>query len=307
MRSRVNLPAMCARALSESMDIRTMTAVVREIIPNYDIHERTGFPPSIAIPSQDVARQIVSDVIQESRLLQLISSLIDMHELGRMGRRYPIPNIRAIVQEVLENGYLFDQENRMFVENPTVRKTRNWGALAPGHEYTIAFLRVDIVENSQLVRNYSASTIQKAYGALRDIVTVAVEKRNGRVWRWEGDGGLAAFFFNDKHQKATLAAMEIVHELHIYNLIGCPLSSPLAARIAVHSGPVDYTDSDESLKQSPTLSKLVEIEEQHTRPLSVTISSVVKVMLDSLLSSEFIPLSNDSQGMYFNYSLQWEA
>ncbi|HUX20289.1 MAG TPA: hypothetical protein VMW69_03550, partial [Spirochaetia bacterium] len=113
MRSRVNLPAMCVRALSESMDIRTMTSVIREIIPNYDIHERTGFPPSIAIPSQDVARQIVNDVAKENRLLQLIASLIDLHELGLMGRRYPIPHIRLIVQEVLENGYLFDQEYRM--------------------------------------------------------------------------------------------------------------------------------------------------------------------------------------------------
>lgn len=307
MRSRVNLPAMCARALSESMDTGTMTAVVRDIIPNYDIHERTGFPPSIAIPGQDVARQIVSDVLRENRLLQLISSLIDVHELGRMGRRYPIQNLRTIVQEVLEKGFLYDQESRMFVENPTVRKTRNWGALNVGHEYTIAFLRLDIVENSQLVRSYPASTIEKTYSALRDIVAIAVEKRNGRIWRWEGDGGLAAFYFRDKHQKATLAAMEIIHELYLYNLISCPLASPLAVRIAVHSGPIDYTESDESLKQSPTLSHLIEIEEQYTRPLSVTISSVVKVMLDSLVSNEFIPMSSDSLGMYFNYALTWES
>lgn len=306
MRGRINLPALCVRALAESMDIRTMTTVVREIIPNYDIYERSGFPPSIAIPNQDVARQIVSDVIHENRFLQLIGNLIDVHELGLMGRRYPIPYIRTIVQEVIENGYLFDQENRMFVENPSVRKTRNWGALLPGSEYTMAFLQIDIVENSQLVRKHSADTIEQAYRGLRDIVIQAVEKRNGRVWNWEGDGGLAAFCFSDKHQKATLSAMEIVHELHLYNLIACPLASPLAARIAVHSGPVEYTENNEALKQSPTLSQLLEIEEEHTHPLSVTISSVVKVMLDAVVSSEFSPLSNDSQGMYFSYTLRWE-
>ncbi len=306
MRSRVNLPALCVRALSEAMDTRTMTSMVRDIIPNYDIHDRTGFPPSIAIPNRDVARQIVNDVVKENRLLQLIGSLIDIHELGLMGRRYPIPQIRTIVQEVMENGYLFDQEHRMFVENPQVRKTRNWGALITGREYTFALLRIDIVKNSQLVRNYAAATIQQAYRGLRDIVVAAVERRNGRVWKWEGDGGLAAFFFADKHQKATLAAMEIVHELFIFNKTECPLSSPLAARIAVHSGPVDYSDNDENLKQSPTLSQVVEIEAQHTRPQTVTISSVVKVMLDAIVSNEFKPLSDDSQGMYFSYSLEWE-
>lgn len=307
MRSRVNLPALCARALSESMDLRTMTSVVRDIIPNYDIHERTGFPSSIAIPSRDVARQIVNDVMQERRLLQLIGSLIDIHELGVMGRRNPIPHIQLIVQEVMENGYLFDQKNRMFVENPAVRKTRNWGALLPGKEYIFAFLRIDIVKNSLLVRNHTAITIRKAYGALRDIVLASVEKRNGRLWKWEGDGGLAAFFFEDKHQRATLSAMEIIHELFLYNRIACPLPSPLAARIAVHSGPVDYSDNDETLKQNPTLSRLMEVEERLTRPQSITISSVVRVMLDAILSNEFEPLSDDSQGTYFNYSLKWES
>jgi class 3 adenylate cyclase len=284
-----------------------MTSVVRDIIPNYDIHERTGFPSSIAIPSRDVARQIVNDVMQERRLLQLIGSLIDIHELGVMGRRNPIPHIQLIVQEVMENGYLFDQKNRMFVENPAVRKTRNWGALLPGKEYIFAFLRIDIVKNSLLVRNHTAITIRKAYGALRDIVLASVEKRNGRLWKWEGDGGLAAFFFEDKHQRATLSAMEIIHELFLYNRIACPLPSPLAARIAVHSGPVDYSDNDETLKQNPTLSRLMEVEERLTRPQSITISSVVRVMLDAILSNEFEPLSDDSQGTYFNYSLKWES
>ena len=307
MRSRVNLPEICVRALSESMDIRTMTAVVQEIIPNYDIYERTGFPSSMAIPNRDVARQIVSDLIHENLFLQFVSTLIDVHDAGLMGRRYPIPYIRTIVQEVIEKGYLFDQESRMFVENPAVRKTRNWGALLPGKEYTFAFLRLDIVENSQLVRSYSAATIRQVYGALRDIVAMAVEKRNGRIWNWEGDGGFAAFYFSDKHQKATLAAMEIVHELHIYTSISCPFASPLAVRIAVHSGPVEYSESNEAMKQTPTLTQLLEIEEQHTRPSSVTISSVVKVMLDAIVARAFAPLSNDSQGMYFNYELRWEA
>ena len=49
-------------ALSESMDLTTMTKLAREFISDYDLYERTGFPESFSIPRQDAAKQIVRDI-----------------------------------------------------------------------------------------------------------------------------------------------------------------------------------------------------------------------------------------------------
>jgi hypothetical protein len=38
-------------------------------------------------------------------------------------------------------------------------------------------------------------------------VVTAVYRRNGRVWRWEGDGGVLAFLFGDKNVQAALAGI----------------------------------------------------------------------------------------------------
>lgn len=306
VRGRVNLPAMCERALVEAMDPHTMTKIANELIQNYDIYERTGFPQSMSIPGRDVAHRIVEDVVRAGKLLELIAALVEVQENGMRGRAYTIPNLRMIIQEVSEKGFVYDPENKIFIENSSMRKTRNWGALREGEDYTIAFLRLDIVGNSQLVRRYPMAQIRKSYDDLRDITIRAAERRNGRIWQWEGDGGLAAFFFGNKHQAATLTAMEIVHELHIYNLTSCPLPAPLNIRIAVHSGSCEYSEHEETLRQNATLKTLTEIEESHTEPQTVTISSVVKVMLDALVSGQFSQLNTTTQGAYFGYALRWE-
>jgi hypothetical protein len=48
------------------------------------------------------------------------------------------------------------------------------------------------------VRKYPADVIEKTYEDLRLMVEGAIDKRNGRIWSWEGDGGLVAFFFSHK-------------------------------------------------------------------------------------------------------------
>jgi hypothetical protein len=39
---------------------------------------------------------------------------------------------------------------------------------------------------------------------LKDIVDIAIERRNCKVWRWEGDGGFVAFYFSDKNLLAVV-------------------------------------------------------------------------------------------------------
>lgn len=170
----------CTRAIAEAMDIRAITATARELFPGYDLYERTGFPQSIPIPNQSAAKQIITDIVNEDLLLPFISILIDIHENGRRGRRYNISLLRQIIKEVFELGFIYDSENAIFVEDSRIRKTRNWGVLHEGYEYTICFMRLDVAGNSSLVRHYPKEIIKKAYTDLRSIVTRVIDKRDGQ-------------------------------------------------------------------------------------------------------------------------------
>ncbi|MFC1671111.1 hypothetical protein ACFL20_12040 [Spirochaetota bacterium] len=294
------------KSVAESMDVHTMVTLAKMFIHNYDLNKRTGIPENIPIQKRDAAKQIVRDINQSNLLLHFICQLIEIKYVGLMAKKYNIIYLNKIIDEVLKLGFIFDSENKMFVEDSNVRRTRNWGTLREDEDYVFTFVRLDIVGNSKLVREYPDAIIKSTYSDLRKIVDYAIDVREGRVWNWEGDGGLIAFYFSNKYQLATLSAMEIAHELFMYNLSKCKLKKPLQVRIAVHGGLCGYTSDYEELMKNEVIKKTIEIEAKYTKPNTVTISNMVGEAIDENLLKQFVLIKGEARSNYHNYELRWE-
>lgn len=306
MRVRSRLRNLCIRALTQSMDVKTMVALTRRVVGSYDLHERCGFPRSVAIPNRDAAAQIVEDMISGSNFLQFVGLLIDVNRKGFVGRKIPIRGIDHIVAEVMDAGMVYDPETHSFVEVSGRRQTTNWGVIREGDVHTFGFLRFDIVGNSRLVREYEEPVVMKAYGDLRDIIQTIIERRNGRLWSWEGDGGLAAFFTDEVNSAAALSGMEILNEMVLYNALQCPLDEPLRLRLAAHSGTSEYRSSVEDI-QSATVKKVYQVEAHLTQPNSLTVTDTVFYSLDPLLESWFHAVGSEGDMNCFRYAVTFES
>lgn len=297
-----------ANSLTSSIDIKTMTYIARTLVSaTYNIHERTGYPASISIPKRDAVIQIIQDIIAMNLYLEFIAMLIDIQESGYKGTKFTIINLRNIVEGVLERGYLYEKDIGRFVENPAVRISGDWGFLQSGTEYTITFLRIDLVKNTELVKNNPKEIVEQTYSDIKTIVQKTVESRNGRLWSWEGDGGIAAFVLSSRHQAATLSAIDILHQLTLYCGTSCKLSDPLAIRMAVHNGPYEHTGSFTELNKSETIQQLTKIEHEYTKPNTITISIVVRNMLDDIIARQFELIEDFGHYQYFTYTIRWES
>jgi hypothetical protein len=292
-------------ALSQSMPVDQMQRVTRRVIPNYDIYERSGFPSAIPIPRADAARHILKDLTSEGLLIKYIEALIDITSNGSMGRDVRIALLPRIIAEIEEQGFHYSPEKGIFVEAESGKRTMGWGTLAEGRTYEFALLRIDIVGNTELVRRYTHEQVSAAYATVRDLVTRLVEKREGRIWSWEGDGALAAFYFLDKTIQATLCGMEITHDLFMYNLLGRALPEPILARLAVHAGPCRFM---RSAKESggDTIRRVELQESQYTTPGCLTVSPGIFTDLGSKLSPLFLPIPGPENGSVYRYSLECE-
>lgn len=286
------------------MDVKTMLAIAHRVFGAYDIHERTGYPRSVPIPNQEAAAQIIQDAADNDLFLPFVALLLEIDKNGFRGRRYRIPRLRDILLEVIELGYSYDEERGTFVENAVERQTKNWGVLRQNDLYRLAFLRLDVVSSSKLVRENSEERMAAAYRALREIVQRAVHARNGRLWSWEGDGGTAAFYTDDIHASAVHCALEVLHELLIYNAITNTISRKLAVRMAVHSGRIQYRHDFDEL-QSDVIKRVMALECNHTASDSVTISETVYRSIDSRVAARFVSLSGNGDSPLFGYSLEF--
>ena len=298
---------LATKALSESMDVNMMTHLAKEIIDGYDLYRSTGFRNSMVIPQLDAAKQIVSDIAKSGLFFLFISLLIQLHTVGYKGRIYPISNLMEIMRMIHEDfGYIYDTENRRFVEDPSIRRTRNWGTFIEGHDYVLSFLRIDIAGSSQIVRKHPENLVRAAYGDFRKIVERAIYKRNGRIWNWEGDGGLIAFYFASKSKLATLSGIEILNELFIYNAVHCRLGEPLNVRIAVNTGTIQYTQDSEDIMKNDFIKETLQIESKYTKPNSMTITNTVSSKLNASLLEGFEIVTVDPRTKYYAYSITME-
>ena len=291
-------------ALSQS-SVHSMQRLARMAIPGYDLHQRSGFPETIDVPKVDAAEQITLDMTQEGMLKEFIELLVKVDRDGLMGRPVPIPTLPQILKEMTDMGYAFNAEYGVFVESDQRGRTKGWGVLREGQSYEIAFLSMDIVGNSELVREYPEDKVKSAYNDLKTIVSRAVAKRNGRTWTWEGDGGLSAFYFGNKNTQVTLAGMEILLELFMYNLLESPFpGDALKLRVVAHTGPCQFSNNIRSV-QSSTLQRLYQIESQLAQPDSLTLSTNVYTDLGTKLESFFKSVAVRG-GHLYRYRLGWE-
>lgn len=307
MKIQTRLATLFITALSQSMPVELMVKVARKVIPDYDIYERSGFPPSIPIPRVDAARQILRDFIRENSFLRLIESLLDVHQHGDMGREVRIPLLSRIIAEIEGQGLIYSKQRGMFVEEAKAGRARTmgWGTLREGRSYELALLRFDTVGNSDLVRRYPKALIDSTFAAFRHILTRIVEKRDGRIWSWEGDGGLAAFYFLDKTIQATLCGMEMLNELFLFNLLGSEIPEPLSVRLAVHAGPCKFVASARDAA-GDTIRRIELLESRYTKPDSLTVSPGVYTDLGSKLTPLFTPVNGPENGSVYRYGLEWQ-
>ena len=305
MKINSTLKRLLVKALAESTETETMVKIVRNIIPFYNVYESSGFPENIPMPTQDAANHIISDLITEGLVIRFVITLIDIYQNGLMGKKMQIKKLPQILKELEILGYIYNPETKNFEENVRKSKTRGWGVLQEGELYEFAFLRIDIVDNTKLVRKYPKLMIIKAYSEIKAMVRKMVERRKGRLWEWEGDGGLAAFHYENKNLQAVFAGMEILYELFFFNLFECKLDDVLSVRIAIHTGPCHfYTDA--KLIQNETLKKLEILESRYSKPNTLTLSQGVYSDLGGKLEKAFEPVSVNGGNYVYRFALRWE-
>ena len=307
MKVRTNLAQLAKKSLCEAINIDMMSRVAREVFPSYDLHERTGFPSTVPITSQLAAHHIVNDAIVENRFLHLAEQLILLDREGYMGRRYPVPGLAEIFKLIRSEGYIWDDETELFMEDPRVRRTPNWGRLLDEDEFRFAVLRLDVANNSRMVQKHGDNAMRGALEDLRQIVSRCIEFRKGRIWRWEGDGALAGFLFGSRVMEAVLSGIAILHELFLYDRLHNRLGEPLRIRAAVHTGSFRYYSDPERLIKQEIIEETEEIESRLTPVGSLVITPAVAPSLDRVILDRFHHIQHFPDSRLLAYEIRMEG
>ncbi len=297
---------LCKRALYESVSTNDMCVFAKLLNNSYDIYERSGFPRNVPISNQNAANQIVKDVIEDKRFIDFIEVLVKVSTVGYMGRVYAINHLPLIIRNLQKEGFCFHERTGQIFEDSVQRATPNWGRLINGDEITTALLRLDIVDNSTLVKNENSKKIKKAYKDFHDIVEQAVLSRAGRLWAWEGDGALAAFVFGEKEKSVLTTGMEILNELFFYNRFNNPLGEDIRVRIAAHAGTIKYYSDLSQLLKNQLIKEVMDLEKNATAIDSFSVSPNLFISVDDVIQKLFSEKTHKGFGKVRKYCINME-
>jgi class 3 adenylate cyclase len=294
------------KGLSRSMTQKEMIHLVRRIVPDYDLHKRMGVYTHNAVAHGDGARQIVKDMREWNYFPDLVSLMAQAETQGIHGRKYHFPRLGHVIQLMAEDGIIYNRDTNSFIEDSRRSITKNWGVLREGETCTFAVLKLDLVKNTQMVRQNDPEVVEKTFDLIRRDINEIVHLRLGRIWSWEGDGAICAYYYGTRNEQAVYSAMEILHRLFLFNHFSNKLDRPVQLRLAIRSGPIEFSLEEGKIKMAETVKETYRLEEDHTDPDSLTISQEVFSHLPGDVSAGFRKLTLSGREQLYNYRLSWE-
>ena len=117
MKIKAQSASLLINSLIRSFSVDIMNDLAGNLIEGYTLHERTGKIDLSHLVKEDAALQIVKDMKEYKLFPHFISLLVDVHFNWLMGRRYPVHNIKGIINEIQSYGFIYNRENKFFIDN----------------------------------------------------------------------------------------------------------------------------------------------------------------------------------------------
>jgi len=267
------------------------------IQPDLDFYKLTGYPLNMNIPIKEAAKQVIDYFYKTDRILVFLDLIIKSVTIGFKGEKVVINNIKDILKEMKECGYEYSTILNKVVIIDKQGKRNDWGYLTESKFYNFCFVSIDICGNSNLVRKYDGTLIQKTYANFKRYVSNMIEKRDGRIWSWEGDGGLIVFHLNDFVNQALLASIEIISNMPVFNAVSNYLDDNLLIRIGINAGVAEYKKNIEMI-DSEAINEAKKIEKNHTEPMTISVTTRTLQNIDIIIRKCFCQVEINNKTVY---------
>ncbi len=251
-----------------------------------DLYKITGYTENLSIPIKEAAVNVVEYFHETKKLIPLLNLIIHSAKVGFKGEKVVFPGIKGILHEMQECGYKYNPELNKIIIIEKHGKRTDWGFLEEGLNYNFSFMSIDICDNSKLFQKYDTSIIRLTYQNFKNLIKSIIEKRDGRIWNWEGDGGVAAFHIKDYINQSILSAIDILSALPVFNTTSNYIDDDIIVRIGINTGDAEYKN-DIDMIDSDSINKTKIIEKKHTYPMSISITYNTFQNLDSAIKKFF--------------------
>jgi class 3 adenylate cyclase len=285
--------------------VQQMEAIGKEIDKGYDHNKIAGLSMGMRLRDKNEAARILVDTFASTdKCNQLIIEIIEANNKTVSGQKVKINGIENFLSKLPHHGIVYNRDKgaiETFTGTP--ESLDNWGILKEGEIYELAFISIDIAGNSHLQEKYNKEDIERVYRSFMEYIRFNLDKFNGKIWNWAGDGGLCAFYLDNKARDAVKSSISILLGMLIFNAHDNDLGEPINIRIAVDRGNANYK-TDKGNIYSETINWVCHLEKKSTDPNSISISQEVYEALSEYMKSFFYKAEEFEGKNYFKFYIK---
>lgn len=275
--------------LSKSFTYKDLDELGKDIFGRkYDTHKLEGLSEVVSISPTNAAKRLVSECAENGRLEKLIVTLVQLDGNYLNDKIVSVRSLDNLLYHQAQHGMVYDEKRRKFIE---VTKDRtlmpNWGVLRDNKQYELTVGSVDIVKNSILVKKYGSTVMERVYKQLLEFFRSTMAAQNGRVWSWQGDGGIVAFPSKQDSNLSVSCCISILIMLPLFNMRpDNPITSDIALRIGLDHGEVRFSNDTGSIV-SETINYAAHLEKSGTETNGISISDSIYASLTPKMKKIF--------------------
>lgn len=284
------LKPLLVNVLARGFSTDDIQAIGKHLEDRFNVHMASGQAFGTMLRPDQAAKTIVGYFDQKGKLEGLLGCLIQIAahaDTSILGRSVEVPEFQSFMQRLGQMGLRYDPvADRLVTADPEDLDT--WGYLQEGKVFDFSFLSIDIAGNSKIQLKYPKDEIEFVYGALLQMFRRTINRFNGKIWSWAGDGGICAFYLGNRSQDAVECALGLHFNMHLFNLDRQRnrFQEPIKIRIAAHDGQAAYK-ADKGSIFSDAINYVAHLEKSATEVGGISISKNAYDSLDSRLQSIF--------------------
>ena len=290
-------------SLSISLNAEQVQSLMQEVDPEFDLGRATGFVGDVIVPRQIAVQAALSYFSSEKDLMQFVGVCLRRDGSFIRGVQLQIRNRQGLLAALRREDWVYESETGAIKRVQQGHRTADWGYLREGREYAFCFCSFDVVGSSALRESNVKHDIDHTLDRFYDHVRKRVEARDGRIWQWSGDGGLAAFVDRYSTERSTIAMIDVLTHLPEFNLRDSVLEpgSDINVRIGMHYASIAFHE-EMSRHSHPEIEVAVALQAE-TQPDSIWMTHAIFGLLPNEIKKVFFECGQFKQYRVYEYHL----
>ena len=253
----------------------------------WSVHATAGLEAKRSVSPLNAAKILVEEADKKNRLKDLFAFAIELDGSPLNSRVVKLEGLENLLYRLTRSGQYYDYAKRRFVDIEDATRLLNWGSLREGREYPFVIASIDICDNSVLVKKHSTKVMERVYYRLWAFLRARVDRWEGRIWSWAGDGGLLAFRGEQGVANAVSCGLEILATLPVFNMQPDKvIKDEIHVRMGLDFGPVKFF-MDTGRIVSDVINYAAHLEKKGTKPRAMSVSEAVHARLPAPMQGMF--------------------